>query len=73
MEDPESCDSGSSSNPGAGLSFRAVARQVLSLLIVFTVVFGMGTGVFRSHQHQEPFRLLVLERLRATSTLKTAY
>jgi len=33
--------------PGAGLSFRAVSRQVLSLLTVFTVVFGMGTGVFR--------------------------
>jgi hypothetical protein len=36
-------------NPGAGLSFRAVSRQVLSLLTVFTVVFGMGTGVFRPH------------------------
>ena len=41
--------------PGAGLSFRAVTRQVLSLLTVFTFVFGMGTGVFQPHQHQEPF------------------
>lgn len=43
--------------PGTGLSFQAVSRQVLSLLTVFTVVFGMGTGVFRSHWHQEPFRV----------------
>ena len=40
--------------PGTGLSFQAVSHQVLSLLTVFTVVFGMGTGVFRSHEHQEP-------------------
>jgi hypothetical protein len=40
--------------PGTGLSFREVSLQVLSLLTVFTVVFGMGTGVFRSLWHQEP-------------------
>ena len=44
-------------NPGTGLSFQAVTHQVLSLLTVFTVVFGMGTGVFRSLWHQEPFRV----------------
>jgi hypothetical protein len=41
--------------PGAGLFFREVSLQVLSLLTVFTFVFGMGTGVFRPHQHQELF------------------
>ena len=46
--------------PGTGLSSRAVSHQVLSLLTVFTFVFGMGTGVFRTHQHQEPFRLRIL-------------
>ena len=44
-------------NPGTGLFFQAVSRQVLSLLTVFTFVFGMGTGVFRSHQHQETSRI----------------
>ena len=44
-------------NPGTGLSFQAVTHQVLSLLTVFTFVFGMGTGVFRSLRHQEPFRV----------------
>ena len=39
-------------NPGTGLFFQAVSRQVLSLLTVFTFVFGMGTGVFRSQWHQ---------------------
>lgn len=39
--------------PGTGLSSQAVTHQVLSLLTVFTVVFGMGTGVFRSHEHQD--------------------
>jgi len=32
---------------GIGLSFQGVSTQVLLLLIVFTAVFGMGTGVFR--------------------------
>jgi hypothetical protein len=40
-------------NPGTGLFFQAVTHQVLSLLTVFTFVFGMGTGVFRSLGHQE--------------------
>ncbi len=47
--------------PGTGLSSQAVSRQVLSLLTVFTVVFGMGTGVFRSLWHQEPFRAPVMD------------
>jgi hypothetical protein len=57
--------------PGTGLSSRAVTHQVLSLLTVFTFVFGMGTGVFRPHQHQEPVRdaVLVMSKNR---TLKTA-
>ena len=42
-------------NPGTGLSSQAVTHQVLSLLTVFTFVFGMGTGVFRSLRHQEAF------------------
>ena len=37
---------------------RAVSHQLLSLLTVFTFVFGMGTGVFQSHWHQEPLGLL---------------
>jgi hypothetical protein len=49
-------------NPGTGLFSQAVSRQVLSLLTVFTFVFGMGTGVFRPLQHQEPFRVVVLEK-----------
>ena len=57
-------------NPGTGLSFQAVSRQVLSLLIVFTFVFGMGTGVFRSQGHQEPFRVAWRVFLHA---LKTTY
>ena len=59
--------------PGAGLSLRAVSRQLLSLLSVFTFVFGMGTGVFRTHQHQEPFRLRILVFVLKNRTLKTAY
>ena len=43
-------------NPGTGLSSRELSLQVLSLLTVFTFVFEMGTGVFQSHGHQEPFR-----------------
>ncbi len=67
-------------NPGTGLSSQAVTRQVLSLLTVFTVVFGMGTGVFRSLRHQERFRVFLDHRcLRIaiygleTHTLETVY
>ena len=56
---PRAINSRAFINPGTGLSFQAVTHQVLSLLTVFTFVFGMGTGVFRSHGHQEPFRVLM--------------
>ena len=68
--------------PGTGLSSQAVSRQVLSLLTVFTVVFEMGTGVFRSLRHQEPFRvsryrvmhgIAPTESVQSNRALKTAY
>lgn len=37
---------------GTELSSQDLTIQVLSPLTVFTAVFGMGTGVFRSHLHQ---------------------
>jgi hypothetical protein len=37
---------------GRGLSFRDLAVQVLSLRVVLTAVFGMGTGVFQQLNHQ---------------------
>ena len=40
---------------GNRLSFRVVIHRVLSLLAVFTTVFGMGTGVFLPLGHQEIF------------------
>ena len=38
---------------GNELSSRAVSRQVVSPQIVFTTVFGMGTGGFLSLCHQK--------------------
>ena len=43
-------------NPGDGLSSQAVTHQVLSLLIRFTAVFGMGTGGTISPDHREIHR-----------------
>ena len=40
---------------GNGLSSQAVARQVFSLLWVFTTVFGMGTGGFLMLGHRRIF------------------
>jgi hypothetical protein len=42
---------------GVGLSSQGVSTQVLSLLVVFTAVFGMGTGVFRLHIYQTSISL----------------
>ena len=39
-------------NPGNGLFFQAVTRQVSLLLARFTSVFGMGTGGTMPHDHQ---------------------
>lgn len=37
---------------GGRLSFRDLTVRVLSLRVVFTAVFGMGTGVFLQLNHQ---------------------